>query len=435
MVYKVFKMIKKIKSFVVRTIKNKDGKVLVSNFGYLMILQITSYIFPLITIPYLARVIGVEGFGKIAFAAAVVVWLKTVADWGFDYTATRDVARTRDNLEEVSKIFSNVLWARISLTLISLLLLLLLISIIPYFRENKEILLITFMLIPGHIFLPTWFFQAVEKMKYITIFDFFSKFFFTLLVFVFIKEKSDFILQPLFISLGYIVSGLFAMYIVTVRWGVKIYVPKPAIVLNTIKKSTDVFINNLLPNLYNSLSIILLGFLGGAAVNGIYDAGRKFVSIAHSFMTIITRVAFPFLSRKIESHDLFAKIYLSIAVTSSLTLFFLSPLLIKLFFTEEFYDAIIILKISSASIFFVGLSRVYGTNYLIIKGFTRKLRNITFFSSLFGLSISLPMVYYFEGVGAAIVLVFTQAILGLSVMYTAQSIKNRDIKSGNQNAY
>ena len=67
---------------------SKDGKTLLMNFGYLSLLQIAGYAFPLITMPYLARVIGPEGFGKIAFASAVVVWFQTIADWGFNYTAT-----------------------------------------------------------------------------------------------------------------------------------------------------------------------------------------------------------------------------------------------------------------------------------------------------------------------------------------------------------
>src|SRR5690554_4491222 len=114
-----------VKRYFNRIKKSKDGRTLVANFGYLSLLQVAGYIFPLITMPYLARVIGVEGFGKIAFASAVVVWFQTVADWGFNYTATRDVAKNRDNKEKVSEIFSNVLWARCFLMITSFLLLIL----------------------------------------------------------------------------------------------------------------------------------------------------------------------------------------------------------------------------------------------------------------------------------------------------------------------
>ena len=400
--------------------KSKDGKVLIQNFSYLAFLQIAGYIFPLITIPYLARVIGVEGFGKIAFASAIIVWFQTVADWGFNYTATRDVAKNRDDKEKVSEIFSNVLWARCLLVLLSFALLVLAILIIPKFKENQAIILVTFLLVPGHIMFPDWFFQAMERMKYITILNILSKLLFTIAVFVFIKEKSDYILQPLFTSLGFVLSGFIAMYYILGRWKVKLQAPSIKPILCTIKGSTDVFINNIVPNLYNSFSTVLLGFNGGSLSNGILDAGSKFIGVLQQFMGIISRVFFPFLSRKIERHGLYMKINLYTAMVFSLTLFFFAPLIIRLFFTSEFNQAIIVLRIMAFSIAFLSLSNIYGTNYMIILGEEKKLRNITFVSSLIGLALSFPLILAFDYIGAAITITLTRAILGLSIMYYAR---------------
>lgn len=402
---------------------NKDGKALASNFGYLMIMQIAGYIFPLLTIPYLARVIGVEGFGKIAFAAAVMIWFQTITDWGFSYTATRDVARHRDNLEKVSEIFSNVLWAKTLLASISFVLLYILTEVIPYLKENQILLFITFMLVPAKILFADWFFQAIEKMKFITIFDLISKLVFTLCIFMFIKEKSDFILQPLFLSLGSILVSVVSFYLIVFKFKVKVLKPNVNKVSQTIKNSKDVFINNTLPNLYNSFSVVLLGMWGGSTATGIYDAGKKFIGICHSFMSIFIRVFFPYLSRMIDKHNLFAKIHLSIAALASLVLFIIAPYLIKFFFTEEFYEAILILKISSISIFLIALSQVYGTNYLIIQGYTKTLRNITFMYSIVGFTISFPLVYMYSYIGAAITLVSIQFLIGFTVMFKALSIQ------------
>ena len=111
-------MLKQIKQYKSILSNSKEGKTVFANFGYLTLLQIAGYVFPLITMPYLARVIGVDGFGKIAFASVVVVWFQTIADWGFNLSATRDVAQNKKNKEKVSEIFSNVLWARCFLTLL-----------------------------------------------------------------------------------------------------------------------------------------------------------------------------------------------------------------------------------------------------------------------------------------------------------------------------
>ena len=105
--------VRSILKYLKRSSQSKEGKVIVQNFGYLSLLQIANYIFPLITVPYVARTIGVEGYGKIAFAAGVVIWFQAVADWGFNYTSLRAVSKNRDNKDKISEIFSHVLWARI----------------------------------------------------------------------------------------------------------------------------------------------------------------------------------------------------------------------------------------------------------------------------------------------------------------------------------
>ena len=403
--------------------RSKDAKTLLSNFGYLSALQIAGYVFPLITIPYLARVIGVDSFGKIAFASAIIVWFQTVSDWGFNFTATRDVAQNRDNKEKVSEIFSNVLWARVLLMLVSFVLLMITIYIVPAFRENKEIILITFLLIPGHIMYPDWFFQALERMKYITLFNIFAKLLFTIAVFVFVKQKSDFILQPLFTSIGYVISGIGAMYLILGKWGVKLKKPHLPSIIATIKGSTDVFINNIVPNLYNSFSTILLGFYGGAVSNGMLDAGSKFVGISQQFMGVISRAFFPFLSRRIDKHNLYVKINFYLSILFSIILFLLAPLLIRVFFTSEFNDAVPVLRIMSLSIIFLALSNMYGTNYMIIEGYEKELRNITLLSSLIGFVMSFPLIYFFDYIGSALTITLTRGILGFGITWKAKIIK------------
>lgn len=412
-----------LKDNINRVKKSKDAKTLVANFGYLSALQIASYIFPLITIPYLARVIGVDSFGKIAFAAAIMTWLKTVTDWGFKYTATRDVARNRNDKEKVSRILTNTLCAQTLLMIASLIVLCLAIYYVPIFRENRNVILVSFLLIPGRIIFPDWFFQALERMRYITILNITSKLVFTIAIFVFIKEKSDFILQPLFTSLGYMVAGVITMFIILKRWNYQFKSPKWTEIKSTIQGSTDVFINNLMPNLYNSFSILLLGFYGGSVANGKFDAGNKFLSVAQQFMTVMSRAFFPFLARRIDKHGVYVKINLFFALLFSLGLLLTAPLLIKWFYTPEFYDAIMVLRIISISIFFISLSNIYGTNYLIIEGYEKELRNITFISSIIGFGLSFPLIYYFNFIGAALTITMTRGILGISIFLKYKKIR------------
>ncbi len=423
----MLRMIDKMRQLIDRILRSADGRIVAANFGYLMILRVASFAFPLITIPYLARVIGVDGFGKIAFAAAVVGWFQTVSDWGFNYTATRDVARRRENLGELSRIFSYVLWARLLLMMLSFIVLYILILIIPYFSENKTILLLTFLVIPGHILFPIWFFQAIERMGYITTLDLISKLAFTAMVFLFIRGKSDYIFHPIIVGLGYATSGLLSLYIIIIKWKISIVRPNLQSIKLALRDSANVFLNNLAPNLYNSFSTVLLGLSAGNTSNGLLDAGRRFSDVFQQFLQILSQVFFPLLSRKLHVHNFYVKLNLSGAILMASTLYVASPLIISTFYSPEFKPAVSVLQIMSLSIVFTSLNSIYGINYLVIAGHEKDLRNITLIVSLVGLSASVPMIYFFDYIGAASAVSLTRILLGCAVAIRARKIKKQRI--------
>lgn len=392
--------------------KSKDGKTVFANFGYLSLLQVAGYVFPLISMPYLARVIGADGFGKIAFASAIVVWIQTISDWGFNLTATRDVAQNRDDKELVSRIFSNVLWARSILTLLSGIILLAVVLLVPYLRENADIIFVTFLLVPGHILFPEWFFQAIEKMKYTTLFNLLLKLIFTVAVFLFIHKREDYLIQPLLTTIGYLSCGMGALYLIFKKWGYSLYKPQGTEILKTIRKSTDVFINNLMPNLYNSFSVMLLGFFGGSTANGIYDGGNRFPVIFYQFQSVLSRAFYPFLSRRPDKHSFYAKLNIVSALIGAVFLILLSPLVIKIMLGDEFEKSIVVMQILSFSVVFLAMDYTYGTNFLIINHKEKPLRNLTFVSSIIGMSVAIPLVYYFSYIGAAITVLLCRGMLG-----------------------
>ena len=397
--------------------KNKEAKTVAGNFMWLSLLQVASYVFPLITMPYLARVIGVEGFGKIAFALAIMVWIQTIADWGFNLTATRDVAQNRDNPQKVSEIFSNVLWARCLLMFLSLAALLLLIAVVPRFREQWDVILVTFLIIPGHILFPDWFFQAVEKMRYITIINVATKLIFTLAVFVFIKTPDDYIIQPVLSAAGFALSGIIALYIIVGRWGVQLLPPSLKDILTTIKESTNVFINNLAPNLYNSLSIVLLGIFSGGVANGIYDGANKFINIICNILNALTRAFFPFLSRRKEHFSLFVKLVICVAIVTSMVTWFIAPWLVATLLSAEFAESVIVIRILSVSLIFYVLSSAYGSCYMIVNKREKVLRQLTVICSIIGLLMAIPLVYYYSYIGVALTVTISRVLLGISSMW------------------
>lgn len=402
---------------------SKEGRTVFANFGYLSLLQVAGYVFPLISMPYLARVIGADGFGKIAFASAIIVWIQTISDWGFNLTATRDVAQNRDNKELVSRIFSNVLWARSVLTLLSGIILLLVVLLVPYLRENADIIFVTFLLVPGYILFPEWFFQAIEKMKYTTFFNLFLKLVFTVAVFVFIHKREDYLMQPLLTTIGYLLCGIGALYLIFKKWGYSLYKPQWGEIFKTIRNSTDVFINNLMPNLYNSFSVMLLGFFGGSTANGIYDGGNRFPSIFYQFQSVLSRAFYPFLSRRPDKHSFYAKLNIVSALVGSVILVLISPLIIKIMLGDEFEKSVVVMQILSFSVVFLAMGYTYGTNFLIINHKEKPLRNLTFISSIVGMCVSVPLVYYFSYIGAAVTVLLCRGLLGVGSYVLAKRIK------------
>lgn len=401
----------------------RDGKTIFSNILLLGFLQVAGYVFPLLTMPYLARVLGVSYVGKIAFASAIIVYFQTLVDYGFNFTATRDVAKKRNDLVAVSKIYSSVLYCKIILLLLAFILLTVLIILVPKMREEWDLLLVTFLLLPGYIIFPEWLFQGLEKMKFITMLNILSKFTFTILVFIFIKSENDYLLQPLLTSCGYFVAGAIAMWIIHYKLGVHLISLKKCNLFQTLKGSTDVFLNQLVPNLYNSYSVLLLGFFCGPMANGIFEAGNRLTSIADRLLNVISRAFFPFLSRNTSKHNKYAQWYFSLFFICSLILFVFSEYFIKILFSSEFLDSVWVLRLLALSLLGIGLSRIYGTNYMIVIGKDKVLRNITFKNALLGFIISFPLIYYYGYIGAALTVCITRLCLGGIVYLNARKFK------------
>lgn len=405
---------------------SRDGRKLAENFLSLSIIQICGYVFPILTFPYLSRTLGVELFGMISFAAAVNMYFQTVVDWGFNLTATRDIARNQENIDAVNKILSLTMYSKLILMFACLLILSILCIFVPVFHEKSLLLYLTFLLVPGHIFFPDWFFQGIEKMRYITILNFIIKLIFTVLVFFTIKGPEDYLIQPLLYSLGYIVAGVSATYLIYYKWKYHFVKVSFSDCLRYIKNSTDVFINTLMPNFYNSFSMLLLGFWGGNVANGILEGGARFVTIAGNFMQVINRAFFPLLARRIDKHSLFVRLNLSCALAVSIVLFVFAPQIINLFLTGEFENSIIVLRILAFSLFFMALSNSFGANYLIICRKERLCRNITMAASLGAFVLGWILIYNWTWLGAALVIFLGRLFMGVGLFAGAYVVKQKN---------
>ena len=203
-------MINKLKNIV----NTEDKKRLLSNFFSLSILQIFTYILPLLTLPYLVRVLGSEKFGLVVFAQAFIIFFNILVDYGFNLSATREISVNRENKEKLTEIFSSVMSIKFILIGISFTILSIIIFSFENFSNNIDLYYLTFLWVIGQALFPIWYFQGLEKMKYITIVNITSKLIFTVAIFIFIQNEADYILVPILNGLGFIIGGILSLWIV-----------------------------------------------------------------------------------------------------------------------------------------------------------------------------------------------------------------------------
>ena len=178
-------------------ISHPEHKILLKNTFSLSILQFANYVLPLITIPYVVRVIGPDKFGLISFAQAFATYFLLVVNYGFDLSATREISSNRDNKNTLVRIYSNVLFTKAFLFTLCTLIFTSLIFLIPKFRENILVFIVSYLIVAGYVLFPTWLFQGLEKLYITSIFNFIVKLLFTIGIFIFVRNKNDFYLVPL----------------------------------------------------------------------------------------------------------------------------------------------------------------------------------------------------------------------------------------------
>ncbi len=331
----------------------EDKKRLLSNFFSLLILQGANYILPLITIPYLIRVLGVETFGLLAFATATITYFVVLTDYGFNLSATKEISIHRDNHNKLVEIFSSVISIKLILMFISFIILLLIVLIFDKFYKDWEVYLLTFGMVLGQVLFPVWFFQGIEKMKYITYLNILAKSIFTIAIFLFVNKQEDYYLVPLLTSTGFIIAGLYSLYIIKKEFNITFKLQK----LNTIKfyliEGWNIFLSRVYVNLYTTTNVLLLGLFTNNTIVGYYSIAEKIVVAIGGLFEPANQALYPFLSRKYtENKNNFIKliknislIFLIISLSITLITQILKEEIIYIFTGEYSIEIISILTI------------------------------------------------------------------------------------------
>ena len=356
-------------------------KSLLENFISLSALQLANYIFPLITLPYLVRVLGVEYFGLLAFAAATVTYFNIITDYGFNLTATRDISIHRENKAKVIEIFSSVMSIKVILMFVSFLLLTILVFSFNNINQHALIYYATFGIVLGETVFPVWFFQGIEKMKYITLLNLLSKTIFTIAIFCFIREEADYFLVPVFTSAGYIIAGICSLIIINKKFNISFQFQPIASLKFYLKDGWYIFVSEIGMGIYKNSAVFVLGIFTSNVVVGYFSIAKKIIDALNKVSVVFSRTIFPYINSSFkELADvvaLFKKliwVIIAYSVIFFILILFFSDNIVNLIAGESYPMIIVSLNIMAIVPLIIGLN-IPAVNLLL---FTK---NDMFFSS------------------------------------------------------
>ena len=408
-----------------KTLANKDIKQLIENFFSLAILKVFNLILPFVTLPYLIKTLGFEQYGAIVLALALMQYFQAVTDYGFNLSATRDIARHRHSKRQLSFIYSKVMASKLFLLVISVSLILPVIFFVPQFQADRAVFLLMLPVLIGHTLFPEWFFRGVEKMRYITVLDLSIKLFFTAGVFVFIHKPEDYWIYPLLNGIGYCVVAVVAHRLVNKNFSTKFITVGVKQIKQTLKNGFPLLVNQFLPNLFNNTTNFAVGLILGNYSAGVFGAIRQVAQLLTVLNSVTTSVFYPFLSRNKNKFEVYSKIYLLIFVILTLV-FSISHKFIFRIMNIENVDASNVLYLLVFGVLSIVIYSIYSTNYLIVRGYYVLVMKITAFSSLIGFFAVYPLVKEYGMVGGALNILVSQGLMGTLAFVNYRKLRIND---------
>lgn len=402
-------------------------RVLIQNFSYLSALQIFIMVIPLVTYPYLIRTLGTETYGLVAFAQAVAGYLLLFVGFGFNISATKEVSVHQNNKEKLSEIISSVLIIKIALFVIGLLILSLLLIFIEKAHNYKAIFYLSLWICLDDILSPFWYFQGIERMKYITYITLINRLFFLSLIFVFIRTPDDYLFVPAINGAGSIFTGIIALYIIFKVHKIRL-IKQPYHILKTyFKESIPIFASTVSIKLYVSTNKVILGAFLGMSEVAYYDLGEKIISLLKIPQGLINQTIFPKINKDRDIN--FVKKLFATSIGINILLFIIvllfSKYIVLILGGQHMIPAISVIMILGLSVPIIAMSNIFGIQLLIPFGYSKKFSQVIITSGLIYL-IQLFIIWLTVGINiysVSVITVTTEIFVTSYMFYFCQKYK------------
>jgi len=414
--------------------QNKSIKDLITNFVSLTVLQALNVFLPYLTIPYLIKIVGISNYGLLSYANALAFFFMVVVEYGFNNITTRDISINSDNKKEIERIYSEVLSSKILLLLICSILYVLVVFSFDKLKEDYLIYLLYFGIIIGQALFPLWLFQGLQKMKYITYINVFFKSVFTICIFLFVKGESTMYLVPLFISSGFILSGITALILAKRLFEIQFKIAQISSVIQQLKGSYSLFMSEVYIVLVANVNILILGSFAGNTATGIYSAAEKIIRAIGNIQSPIINTFFPFISKIINENS--KKAIPVIKKIQNFGVLFFLGLIVVLYFSAEFIfnliintgdvqnvtDSVSVFKIMLLFPLFSFLDQVYGKLVLLTTNQEKKFYRVFLVCSVVNVLLCCVLSYKYSYFGTALANVIVQLLIVLGMFYYARPI-------------
>lgn len=381
----------------------------------------TQMLFPLITFPYVCRVIEADGIGQINFFQSIISYISLFTCLGIPMYAIREIARDRSDVVQMNRTAMEILLLHSMLTLVGYAIVAILCLTVPQIQVNIPLFLILSLTIFFTAIGCEWFYQGIEDFKYITIRGLIIKTVSVVLLFIFVKSKTDLLYYGCYTVFGVLGGNIFNFF------RLRKYIHRENIIFSElhikrhIKPVLKVFSFSVVTSIYLQLNTVLLGFLKNALAVGYFAAATKVMQMLLTMSACLGSVMMPRASHLIaenkedEFNRLIQKSYdftLAVALPMTIGLIFCAPSLIMALCGVKFEHSILPSQIIAPIILMVAISNVFGIQVLFPKGKTNIVTLCCGIGAVADLILNLCLIPFFSYIGTSI------AYLGAEVATT-----------------
>lgn len=400
------------------------------NFIYNLAYQILVIIIPLITTPYISRVIGADGIGLQAYTFSIANYFVLFSILGINNYGSRSIAMNRDDRGKLSKTFLGIYIFQLFMS--SMMILIYTLYILFFTDNNKMFFVIQIVYIISAMLDINWFFFGIEEFKLTVIRNSIIKILTLITIFVLVNDSNDIYIYSLILALSSLISQI-------VLWGfIKKHIDFVKVSLNDItchiKSIFILFIPVLAVSVYKIMDKIMLGSMSNMIQVGYYENSEKIINIPMAIITALATVMLPRMSNlQANGEKEKSKKYIEISLEFVMFIGFgamfgligVSPNLIPIFLGNKFIECIDIVSLISIVIIFAGWANVIRTQYLIPNKKDKIYIVSTALGAFVNLIVNLLLIRRLGAIGAAIGTIMAEAIV--SIYQTIKIRENLDV--------